>query len=386
MKKKIIKLILAKALSIISISLLAQYDSIAYNNYNRTYLVHLPSGYSGTTDIPLIIALHGGFGNAYNLENQSQLSKKADSENFIVVYPEGVKGGILGISSWNAGTCCGYASNSQIDDVGFINALLDTLINNYTIDTNRIYATGMSNGGFMTYRLACELSHRIAAIAPVAASMTAPHCTLRRPMPIISFHSYLDSSIPYYGGIGDGASDHYNPPQDSVLNAWAGMNGCSVLNDTITANQQYSEIKWGNCDCAAGIHHYVTQDGGHSWPGGNQTTIGDPVSLNINATDLIWDFFRQYSMDCEPPAATNAYKKNNTFINVFPNPTNGKVNIQTSVNWEKIKVSIFNMQGQEVLSAIDQTEIDISNLANGLLLIKIEVDHILKTGMLSKTE
>jgi len=154
----------------------ARYDSIPFGGYDRTYLVHLPTGYTGTTDLPLIIAMHGGFGNAYNLQNQSQLSIKADAENFIVVYPEGLVGGALNISSWNAGWCCGWTSNNNIDDVGFINALLDTLIAHYSVDTNRIYATGISNGGFMAYRLACELSDRIVAIAPVAASMSMTTC------------------------------------------------------------------------------------------------------------------------------------------------------------------------------------------------------------------
>ena len=111
---------------------------IVHDGMDRTFLLHLPIGYNDSTDIPLIVAMHGGFGNAYSIENQSQLSAKADVENFIVVYPEGVVGGGLNISSWNAGWCCGYASNSNVDDVGFIDALLDTLINLYAVDTNRI--------------------------------------------------------------------------------------------------------------------------------------------------------------------------------------------------------------------------------------------------------
>ena len=169
----------------------AQYDSIPYDGDYRTYLLHLPSGYTGISDLPLIVAMHGGFGNAYNMETISELSIKADAEHFIVVYPEGVKGGFLNASSWNAGWCCGFASSSNVDDVGFIDSFLNTLIGDYSIDTNRIYATGMSNGGFMSYRLACELSDRIAAIAPVECSMTMTSCTPNRVVPIIHFHSYL---------------------------------------------------------------------------------------------------------------------------------------------------------------------------------------------------
>ena len=268
--KHSIRLILVKILLMLSFSGYTQYDSIYNENNDRTYLLHLPTAYSGTTDLPLIIAMHGGFGNAFNIEYQSQLSIKADAEKFIVVYPEGVKS-ILGIRSWNAGWCCGYASNYNVDDMGFINALLDTLFSKYSIDTTRIYATGISNGGFMAYRLACELSNRIAAIAPVSASMGMTSCNPQRPVPIISFHSYLDTNVPFNGGIGSGPSGHYNPPQDSVLNAWAGMNNCAVLNDTIVNNSQYTEINWNNCDCNVEIQQFITQDGGHSWPGGIET-------------------------------------------------------------------------------------------------------------------
>ena len=133
----------------------AQYDSIYFDGMYRTYQLHLPSDYDGSQNTSLIIAMHGGFGSGTQLEIQSQLSVKADEENFIVVYPEGVES-LLNIRTWNAGGCCGYAMNNNIDDVGFINALMDTLISNYSIDTLRIYATGMSNGAFMSYRLACE--------------------------------------------------------------------------------------------------------------------------------------------------------------------------------------------------------------------------------------
>ncbi len=363
----------------------AQYDSIPFGAYNRTFLVHLPIGYNGASDIPLIIAMHGGFGNAYNIENQSQLSVKADVENFIVVYPEGVKGGAFNISSWNAGWCCGYASSSDVDDVGFIDALLDTLINVYSIDTNRIYATGMSNGGFMSYRLACELSDRIAAIAPVAASMSMVSCNPVRPVPVIDFHSYLDTHIPYNGGVGDGPSSHYNPPQDSVLNVWANTSSCSNLNDTIVDNTQYTFIKWTSCDCTSEIHHYVTQDGGHSWPGGVQTETGDPVSSFINATDLMWSFFQQHTLDCNPLSVMNEGLERNN-IEIYPNPTNGLLKIHSEIIYTKLEISVFNITGQKIFTVKNQTEIDIRHLTKGVYLIKVKIDGTIKTKRIIKIE
>lgn len=371
--------ILSFVLFVMSFSLLAQYDSISHDGYDRTYLVHLPTGYSGSAELPMLIAMHGGFGNAYNLENQSQLSVKADQENFIVVYPEGVKGGLLEISSWNAGWCCGFSSKNNIDDVGFINALIDTLIAQFAIDTSRIYATGMSNGGFMSYRLACELSHRIAAIAPVAASMSMNECNPQRAVPMISFHSYLDENVPFDGGIGSGTSDHYNAPQDSVLNAWAEKNGCTALSDTLLNNEQYTHIRWSNCDCSVEIQHYITQDGGHSWPGGKSTLVGDPVSEFINANDLMWEFFQQYTLDCDH-TSTASFSPAENILNVFPNPATATLHVQPSAPWEKMLVSLYTAQGQEVLKKANQTEINLENVPAGILFLVVEVDDYLKIG------
>lgn len=361
----------------------AQYDSIPHEGYYRSFLIHLPSTYSENIYFPLIIALHGGFGNAYQMENNSQLSIKADAENFIVVYPEGLEGGILGIRTWNAGWCCGYSSGNNIDDVGFIDKLIDTLVAKYSIDVNRIYATGMSNGGFMSYRLACELSDRIAAIAPVPASMSMTYCNPNRPVPIISFHSYLDTNVPINGGLGDGLSDHYNPSQDSVISAWAIMNNCSG-SDTVVNNAEYTEIKKGDCDCAIEMRQFISQDGGHSWPGGNTTPIGDPVSVYIDANDLMWDFFKHYTLDCDTTSASTLYDQKR-IVRISPNPASNLLNIQTSLEWNKILVSVFNMQGQEILSIRDQTKIDISKLPPGLMFVRVEIDsYILKAEKIIK--
>lgn len=354
----------------------AQYDSIPYDGYDRTYLVHLPTGYTGNTSLPLIIAMHGGFGNAYNMQNQSQLSVKADLENFIVVYPEGVEGGALNISSWNAGWCCGFSSNTNIDDVGFIDSLLNTLIAEYAVDTNRIYATGMSNGGFMSYRLACELSDRIAAIAPVGCSMSMTSCTPDRPMPVIHFHSTLDSNVPYLGGYGDGFSNHYNSPLDSVLNAWSNKNSCSTLNDTIIDNSQYIFKKWTNCDCSSEIHYYRTEDGGHSWPGGVQTQTGDPASTYLNATDLMWSFFQQHSLDCNPLSVSDDLL-NEKNISIYPNPTKGNFSIDLGSKFNSVKVNITDLSGRLVQSKefkdTDLLKLNIDAPA-GIYLMKIESD------------
>ena len=324
----------------------AQYDSIWHSSVYRTFLLHLPPSYVPGTPAPLIIAMHGGFGSGTQLQNQSQLSVKSDSEGFIVVYPDGVKSP-LGIRTWNAGGCCGYAMNNNIDDVGFLSTLLDTLIANYSIDTNRVYATGMSNGAFMSYRLACEQSDRIAAIAPVAGSMNINICNPLRGVPVIHFHSYQDENVPYQGGIGTGASNHYNPPLDSVLNVYSGFNNCLVQNDTLLDNSNYTHISWSGCDCGNELHLYITHDGGHSWPGGVTTGTGDPASTVINANDLMWDFFQQHSLSCSTTGVSEPFDDNHK-LEVYPNPFNYSATIELDKEIPNSEIFIYNIFGQKV--------------------------------------
>ena len=362
------------AVFLIQTAALAQYLDFSHDGYERSYLLHLPTGYDGIEPLPLIIAMHGGLGSADNLQSQSGLSNKADSENFIVVYPEGVKGGLLNVRTWNAGWCCGNSSSSNVDDVGFIDALLDNLVDRYAIDTNRIYATGMSNGGFMSYRLACELSDRIAAIAPVSASMSLTGYVPSHPIPIIHFHSYEDSSVPYEGGIGEGVSDHYNSPIDSVLNSWAVINNCHNLNDTLVDNEQYTQVQWSNGDCAAEIQLYITRDGGHSWPGGTQTLIGDPVSEYISANNLMWNFFQQYTLECGVSTSIGEQFDYSDEFEVFPNPTQGTVTVKAPALDAEYHVSVYNQFGKLIGGVQNARSLDLSNHPSGIYYIIIQTE------------
>lgn len=364
--KNYVLLLVGLFLSHISI---AQYDSIFVDNIYRTYLVHLPSNYDSNNNYPLVIAMHGGFGNAYNLENQSAFSVKADAENFIVVYPEGVTSP-LGVTTWNAGWCCGYASNTNVDDVGFIDALLDHLINQISIDTDRIYAAGMSNGGYLSYRLACELSNRFAAIAPVAASMSTGFCDINRPIPIIAFHSYLDQNIPYDGG------SHFNnvvPSQDSVMNFWSNLDSCLIINDTIVNNAEYTQVRWITCNCNKEIQYYITTDGGHSWPGGNGTPLGDDPSNYLIATDLIWDFFSKYSLvdDCNTVNVDLILDEDVT-LSLYPNPLENWFQIKGSLS--NYNIDVIDVVGNVLLSVNNVDEfyaVNISELPAGIYFISI---------------
>lgn len=272
-------------------------ESIVVDGLTRTYLLNLPPNYYEASDFSLVIALHGGGGSGEQFESSSLLTNKANAEKFIVVYPDGVQNP-LGIRTWNAGNCCAYARDNNINDVKFISNLIDHLIANYKINPKKVYATGHSNGGMLTYRLACELSDKIAAFAPNASTMvlTQP-CTVARAVPILHMHSMLDENVPYKGGVGIGPSGNYNPPVDSTLNVFQQKDQCANAAQVITDNSGYRFTKWSSCSGNVSIQYYLTKDGGHAWPGGLPgSSNGDTPSTAIKANDLLWIFFQQYQL------------------------------------------------------------------------------------------
>ena len=263
--------------------------SIKHDGRKRTYLLHIPDSYTGSTPVSLVIALHGGVGSARNIEEQSGLTALSDQEGFLLCSPNGYK------RTWNGGGCCGKAQKKDIDDVGFISALIDHLVSNYNIDPKRVYLTGMSNGAFMCYRAACEIPHKIAAIAPVAGTMFTSPCAPTEEVSVIHFHSYNDGSIPYQGGVGNGISDHYNSPLDSVLNAWSAHNGCTTIDSLAYDGNDYDWRIWRNGVNGSEVQLYITHDGGHSWPMGTRPTSGsDDPSQAVNANALMWAFFQAH--------------------------------------------------------------------------------------------
>ncbi|SIN94279.1 extracellular catalytic domain type 1 short-chain-length polyhydroxyalkanoate depolymerase [Chitinophaga niabensis] len=274
--------------------------SITVDGLIRTYTLHLPPNYREGSDFSLVIAMHGGGGNGGQFESSSRLSQKADAAKFIVVYPNGVKGdGLLKAQTWNAGGCCDYARDHNINDVKFISLLIDHLVAKYKINPKKVYATGHSNGGMMAYRLACELSDKIAAIAPNSSTMVVTQpCNASRAVPILHMHSVQDNNVPYAGGVGTGVSKHYNPPLDSVFQVWSLKNACATPAQVIVNNNSYKLTKWTDCSNNTTIQYYLTKDGGHAWPGGTPggLPLGDKPSAVINANDLLWDFFQQYQL------------------------------------------------------------------------------------------
>jgi len=347
-------------------------DSVQHQGFWRTYKIHVPQSYNPSAAHPLVIVLHGGGHNADTIEYMTNFNEKADSANFIVVYPNGKK---FFIQTWNAGTCCGGAVTNNIDDVGFIVKMINDIRNNYNIDSTRIYATGASNGGMLAYRLACERPDLFAAIAPVATTMvTNSACSPSSVVSVLHIHSLIDTHVPYYGGYGSGYANVYMPPVDSITNVWAMNDSCTGSLDTVYNSNGAIGKKWFNCSSCSEVLIYTTTDGGHSWPGGNQTTNGDPPSNQLNATDLIWDFFSQHYLNCSETSVFNNKNTGNN-IKVFPNPTNSMINIQFSNQPIHYSATIYNMLGKKITYFENTNQININKLNNGVYLLEIKTDE-----------
>jgi polyhydroxybutyrate depolymerase len=275
--------------------------SLTHDSKSRTYRIHLPPTYFDTKDyLPLVIGLHGGGGSGEQFEAQTSLSNTADAENFIIIYPDGLPNPNVNIRTWNAGKCCGQnASTLQTDDVGFIADLIDKMVKDYRVDNKKVYATGHSNGAMLCYRLANELSEKIAAIAPNAGNfqMKSAYEPVRN-VPVIHINSKLDENVKYNGGITSGPGGQYNPPVDSCLNIVATLANCIQTKQVIQTSPLYTIYKWSGCTPGDfEVYLYLTDDGGHSWPGGNKGSIfADTPSQAFRNNDIIWSFFEKYSL------------------------------------------------------------------------------------------
>lgn len=259
----------------------------------RTYLLHLPPAYDGRRALPLVIVLHGGGGNAEGAVRMTGFSKKADKEEFVVAYPNGTGRLKTRLLTWNSGNCCGYALDSDVDDVGFIRALIDELVKTRAIDSRRVYLTGMSNGGMMAYRLGCELSDKIAAIAPVAGALDVENCQPANPVSVIVFHGTADEHVLYNGGEPIQKVDRHFRVDKSVAYAvsyWVKENGCSETPQRSEKGNIRAEIYSGGKD-GAEVVLYTVNGGGHAWPGGESYLLGAEPTKEISATDLMWNFF-----------------------------------------------------------------------------------------------
>lgn len=272
--------------------------SIVHDGLTRMYRVYVPQRYSAAAPASLVLAFHGGGGDMDYMATDKYygLISKAEAEGFVVVFPNGFSKLESGkFATWNAGTCCAGARDQNVDDVGFVRKIIDNVTIQLNIDRNRIYATGMSNGGMLTYRLACEMADTFKAIAAVAGTDNTTSCTPRVPISILHIHARNDDHLLYNGGAGkmfrdmSKVSDFISVP--TTISKWVKQNGCNPTPQRVLETPGAYCDKYSPCQGNTAVQLCVTETGGHSWPGGTKPRGNEPASQAIAANDVMWAFF-----------------------------------------------------------------------------------------------
>ncbi len=250
---------------------------LSVQGLRRSYRVHVPLGYDGDRSLPLVVVLHGAFSTAREMEKHSGFSELADRSGFLVVYPEGF--GLFGwFQHWNSGHCCGKARKDNLDDVGFVAAVIEDACARLRVDRSRIYMVGNSNGGMLTYRFAAERSETLAAMAVVAGTIggkpaeTQSEWRIPQPacaVPLVAFHGRSDRAVPYEGG--RSTSRNHDRTFIAVAESvgfWVKNNGCAPtpVQESLYGDSVARET-WSGCATGCEVTLYSIENWDHVWPG-----------------------------------------------------------------------------------------------------------------------
>ena len=349
--------------------------SITHDGIQRDYILYIPELYDGSSAVPLILNFHGFGSNASQQMFYGDFRDIADTEGFLLVHPEGTR--FIGNQFWNLGF---PELSSTIDDVGFTDALIDELATLYAINLDRVYATGMSNGGFMSFLLACQLSEKIAAVASVTGSMTQDtfnDCNAQRPTPVLQIHGTEDDVVLYNGNT-------LSIPIEDVISYWVDYNNCETTPTTTTlpdidvsdgSTVEHSVYEDG--DNGITTEHMKVIGGSHTWPGSVLNSAG--TNQDIDASMEIWLFFSRF--DINGPLSVNEFE--NKHVSIYPNPTQSKINL--SLNYSKdVNYELFSPLGKQLMTGTitsSNEEIDLSNLPSNIYFLKVgnQVFKILKS-------
>lgn len=339
-------------------------EKFTFDEVERDYRLFVPSGYTEGASLPLVFNLHGFTSSSLEQEFYSAMNQVADTAGFFVCYADGIA------RSWNVG----WNFGSTADDVGFISALIDHFIETYNIDPTRVYSCGMSNGGFMSYRLACELNDRIAAVASVTGSMSPnffPTCQPGKAVPVLEIHGTADPTVAYNG------TPNVSVPIEDVIAFWVNNNQCDLTADTIeipnTSLLDLStadRIQFDNCSDNTKVHLIKIQNGGHTWPGAF-LDIG-VTNQDFKASVEIWEFFKQFQL---PITSTNSEEESfSTDLKVFPNPTTGLIQIDNIP--PPFNCTIHDATGRLIrqFEEYPSRNIDVTEWKKGVYFITLEKD------------
>jgi len=370
------KIYLHILISLISLSSFAGYTthSFTFGGVTRQYLLYVPAVYDGSTPVPFILVLHGLGDNMNNFAGVN-FNSIADTANFIFAIPQAlVDQTLTGETAWNSGAGVGGITlNPNVDDVGFLNAVMDSTILYYNIDTTRLYATGFSMGGFMTNRLGCELNNRIAAIASVSGTIgNGITCTPSRVVPSCHFHGTLDQVVAY-------SNDFYGLDAEALVAYWQGHDGCAstpssidtlphVAADTLhVIHYVYPGGLYGS-----DVEFYKVINGQHQWLG--------PTGEDINYADAIWKFFNRYKWVAQTPSGIAVVSKD-LGISVYPNPATSMLTINVPRGATDLReISIRDISGREVYTShagmqSNDLNIDVSAFARGMYTVSVRMNE-----------
>lgn len=274
--------------------------TLVHDGLRRQYLVHVPLSFDPSKPSAVVIGLHGGGGHAAHFAKDENYGVITASEKhgFIAVTPNGYSKNRRGLfATWNAGACCGDARDAKIDDVGFIAAVIARVKRQAVVDDARVYAMGMSNGGLMAYRLACEIPDIVRGVMAVAGTDNTLGCAPSRPTPVLHVHAINDTHVLYNGGAGEDAFRDQTKVTDFV-SVPATVKKWVALNKAEETPRRVLTVDGAHCDLHAAksggapVQLCVTDAGGHSWPGAQKGRRGkEPPSQAVNANDIMWNYF-----------------------------------------------------------------------------------------------
>jgi polyhydroxybutyrate depolymerase len=338
--------------------------SLSHDGLQREYILYVPADYDGSQAFPLVMNFHGFTSNANDQMWYGDFRAIADTAHFLVVHPQGTR--LNGSRHWNVG---GFTTGSTVDDLGFTAALIDTLSATYNIDSDRVYATGMSNGGYMSFLLACQLSDRIAAIASVTGAMTSETfnaCDPQHPTPIMQIHGTLDPTVPYNGTV-------WSKSIDDILLYWRSYNRCdpsptttAVPNTSVLDGSTAEHMVYENGDQGSTVEHFRVINGGHTWPG---SIIGLPgTNQDFNASLEIWKFFSRYTLRDLQGTTSLSDLSIAPSLQLYPNPARGEVWVQQSLR-SPLPYQLLNVNGQQVEAGVfteKRSRLNLSSLSPGI--------------------
>lgn len=338
-------------------------QSIEYDGLNREYSIYVPMSYDGSERFPLLFNFHGGNDQISNWINVADMSPLADTANFILVYPQArpdpSDGGSL---NWLPKT------DGTFDDVNFVNALIDTLLENFQIDENRIYACGYSLGGDMSFELACKLSNRIAAIASVARTMRADpidYCKPDHPTGVLTILGTNDFISPYDGIVFNGIEYYLSAAATHTY--WASFNGCGKTPSMREVSTSVKRYIWTTSLGCNYVEELKVNGGGHDWPGsfGNMT---------ISANTEIWNFVSKFNLKGQIGCASNSQMnvENKVKIILSPNPCKSQLRVINRAD-TKSNYSIYTILGKPLLKGVlrpGENEFDLSQLSSNIYIFQ----------------